>query len=174
MAKLTRLYTQNPVHAYFTGGGKEQVLNTLSLTTRAKLEMTDFYNEIFKPYGIRNQMVVRLEREGWISTLTINRDLGFNDDLIVFLKALSPFLDRAQKVNAELERLRGLIPVVDAGMLFTPREAEVFSWMREGKRNREIAMILMCSERTVEKHVQSILKKTGTETRSGAVRVVFG
>ncbi len=174
MAKLTMLYTQNPVYAYFTGGGKEQVLNTLSLTTRAKLEMTDFYHEIFKPYGIRNQMVVRLERDGWISTLTINRDLGFDSELALFLKALSPFLDRAQKVNAELERLRGLIPTVDAAMLFTPREAEVFSWMREGKRNREIAMILACSERTVEKHVESILKKTGAETRSGAVRVVFG
>jgi DNA-binding CsgD family transcriptional regulator len=67
-----------------------------------------------------------------------------------------------------------LIPTVDAAKLFTPREAEVFSWMREGKRNREIAMILACSERTVEKHVESILKKTGAETRSGAVRVVFG
>lgn len=174
MAKLTMLYTQNPVHAYFTGGGKEQVLDTISLTTRAKLVKTDFYHEIFKPYGIRNQMVVRLEREGWISTLTINRDLGFDADLVSFLKALSPFLDRAQKVHQELERLRGMIPVLDAATLFTPREAEVFSWMREGKRNREIAVILACSERTVEKHIQSILKKTDTETRSGAVRVVYG
>lgn len=174
MAKLTMLYTQNPVHAYFTGGGKEQVLDTISLTTRAKLEMTDFYHEIFKPYGIRNQMVVRLEREGWISTLTINRDLGFDDELAAFLKKLSPFLDRAQRLASEMERLRGLVPMVDAASLFTPREAEVFSWMREGKRNREIATILACSERTVEKHVQSILKKTGTETRSGAVRVIFG
>jgi DNA-binding CsgD family transcriptional regulator len=53
---------------------------------------------------------------------------------------------------------------------FTPREREVFHWMLEGKRNKEIAIILDCSPSTIKKHVASILSKTGAETRAGAVR----
>ena len=53
----------------------------------------------------------------------------------------------------------------------TPRESEVFHWLREGKRNGEIGVILGCSSRTIEKHVENILRKTGSETRSAAVRL---
>ena len=53
---------------------------------------------------------------------------------------------------------------------FTPREREVFHWMLEGKRNKEIAIILDCSPSTIKKHVASILSKTGAETRAGALR----
>jgi len=45
-------------------------------------------------------------------------------------------------------------------------EEEVFHWICKGKRNKEIAIILGRSHRTVEKHVQSILAKTGVETRT--------
>lgn len=53
---------------------------------------------------------------------------------------------------------------------FTLREREVFHWMLEGKRNKEIAIILDCSPSTIKKHVASILRKTGAETRAGALR----
>lgn len=56
---------------------------------------------------------------------------------------------------------------------FTQREREVFHWMVEGKRNKEIAIILECSPSTIKKHVASILMKTGAETRSGALRVLM-
>lgn len=174
LKKLMILYVQNPVHDYFTNGGKQQVLATLELTTQRQLHKTDFYHEIFKPYGIRKQMVVRLQREQWISTLTINRDASFRDGLPEFLRKLSPFLDRAQRIVGEMERLKGIIAGPCAAVNFTPREIEVFHWMREGKRNREIAMILSCSERTIEKHVHRILEKTGSETRSGAIRSAMG
>src|SRR6476469_6725312 len=53
------------------------------------------------------------------------------------------------------------------------REAEVIDWISEGKRDREIALILEISPRTVEKHVQRILKKLGVETRTAASRWWF-
>jgi DNA-binding CsgD family transcriptional regulator len=52
----------------------------------------------------------------------------------------------------------------------TPREQEVLHWLAEGKRNSEIATILVCSTRTIEKHVENILAKTGTETRTAAAQ----
>src|SRR5712691_11168042 len=50
----------------------------------------------------------------------------------------------------------------------TPRELEVVRWIAAAKRNGEIAVILSCSPRTVQKHVQNILRKLGLETRVAA------
>jgi DNA-binding CsgD family transcriptional regulator len=48
------------------------------------------------------------------------------------------------------------------------REGEVLEWVTAGKRNGEIATILGLSRRTVEKHVQHIMKKLHVETRTAA------
>jgi DNA-binding NarL/FixJ family response regulator len=50
----------------------------------------------------------------------------------------------------------------------TPREREVMGWLIQGKRNAEIATILMCSVNTIHKHVQAILRKLAVETRTAA------
>jgi DNA-binding CsgD family transcriptional regulator len=49
------------------------------------------------------------------------------------------------------------------------REAQVLHWLNEGKTNAIIGQILSISVRTVEKHVQSIYRKLGVETRTGAM-----
>jgi len=48
----------------------------------------------------------------------------------------------------------------------TQRELEVVEWIAAGKRNSQIAKILDCSPRTVQKHVQHILEKLHLETRT--------
>lgn len=50
----------------------------------------------------------------------------------------------------------------------TPRELEVLHWIREGKTNPQIAIILKLSQRTVHKHVESIFQKLNVETRTAA------
>lgn len=50
----------------------------------------------------------------------------------------------------------------------SPRQREVFHWICEGKRDREIAMILGISYRTVTVHVRAILSKLGVENRTCA------
>jgi DNA-binding CsgD family transcriptional regulator len=52
----------------------------------------------------------------------------------------------------------------------TPRECEVLHWITEGKRDREIAVILDLSPRTVSNHAHNIFQKLSTETRTAAVR----
>jgi DNA-binding NarL/FixJ family response regulator len=49
----------------------------------------------------------------------------------------------------------------------TAREAEVLGWVAAGKRNHEIAKMLHRSVRTVEKHVENIMKTLNAETRGG-------
>lgn len=59
----------------------------------------------------------------------------------------------------------------------TLREAEVLLWITHGKSNKEIAEILDMSPRTVNKHLEQIFSKLGSENRTAAatmaVRVLW-
>jgi len=50
----------------------------------------------------------------------------------------------------------------------TPREAEVLSWVAQGKTNIVIGKILGLSPRTVQKHLEHIFQRLGVETRTAA------
>lgn len=52
----------------------------------------------------------------------------------------------------------------------SPREWETLRWIREGKRNEEIAIILGIRVTTVKTHVRHILEKLGVENRVAAAR----
>jgi DNA-binding CsgD family transcriptional regulator len=53
----------------------------------------------------------------------------------------------------------------------TDREADVLRLVAEGSSNKEIAARLHLSPRTVEKHVESLLRKTATQSRTQLVAV---
>jgi len=52
--------------------------------------------------------------------------------------------------------------------LLTRREAEVLKWVRNGKTNKDIAVILGIQPRTVSKHLERIFKKLGVDNRTAA------
>ena len=54
----------------------------------------------------------------------------------------------------------------------SPREREVAALVADGQTNAQIADRLYLSESTVEKHVSSVLAKTGQSTRAGIVRLL--
>lgn len=60
-------------------------------------------------------------------------------------------------------------PSCFASLLLTGREREVMVWLAAGKTNRDIAALLGCSHRTVQKHLEHIYPKLGVETRTAAV-----
>ena len=64
--------------------------------------------------------------------------------------------------------LLGRLPPGDwaAGAGVTRREAEVLRLIAEGLSNQEIAARLYLSRRTVEKHVESLLRKSGASSRT--------
>ena len=57
-----------------------------------------------------------------------------------------------------------------AAAALSPREAEVLALLGARMRNAEIATALFLSERTVEHHVASLLRKLGTRSRGEAIR----
>ena len=54
----------------------------------------------------------------------------------------------------------------------TDREADVLRLVRQGLSNRQIAAQLHVSPRTVEKHVEAMLRKTSTQSRTQLVALV--
>ncbi len=56
-----------------------------------------------------------------------------------------------------------------AALGLTPREAELLSWVVQGKTNPEIGIILGIQLTTVKKHLESIFMKLGVENRTTAV-----
>lgn len=49
------------------------------------------------------------------------------------------------------------------------RESEVLSWLQEGMSNKEIALALEVSPRTVQKHLQRIYLHLAVHTRAEAI-----
>ena len=65
----------------------------------------------------------------------------------------------------------GTMPYGWACLGVTRREADVLALVVEGCSNREIGERLYLSVRTVEKHVESLLRKSGTRSRTQLARV---
>ncbi|WP_408614492.1 response regulator [Celerinatantimonas sp. MCCC 1A17872] len=57
--------------------------------------------------------------------------------------------------------------------LITERESEVLYWLANGKTNREIALILSVSPRTVNKHLELLFPKLGVENRTAAAAIAL-
>jgi DNA-binding CsgD family transcriptional regulator len=74
----------------------------------------------------------------------------------------------------DLDRLGTLLDAPDerpAGL--TPRELQVLRLVAAGKSNRGIAAELVLSERTVDRHVSSILTKLGVPSRTAATAYAY-
>jgi DNA-binding CsgD family transcriptional regulator len=72
------------------------------------------------------------------------------------------------------ERLGGVVPPSWASLGVTAREADVLRLVAEGLANKEIAIRLYLSPRTVEKHVENLLRKTGARSRTQLVALLPG
>ncbi len=73
---------------------------------------------------------------------------------------IEPLVQRCHAMLAE--------PVPDrlSSLGITPREIEVLELVSAGLSNKDIAARLYVSHRTVEKHIESLLRKTGTRSRT--------
>ena len=95
----------------------------------------------------------------WVREALSNfEDLGlpnFAAQCRAALRAMGEAVPR--RPRSEVPRVTGLL----AARGVTPREAEVLAQIAAGRSNREIAGALQLSVRTVEKHVERLLMKTG-------------
>ena len=99
------------------------------------------------------------EPVAWVrEALSDFEDLGlpnFANQCRAALHAMGEAVPR--RPRSEAPRVTGML----AALGITPREAEVLAQIAAGRSNREIAGALHLSVRTVEKHVERLLMKTG-------------
>lgn len=169
-ARLQDLYKQNPIYGYIQSGGQGPIVDLDNLMPKREFRRTDFYQDIFRPYEINHQVSVLLSRKGWINTLTLNHERPLPPKTQTLLALASRHICLAHRTACQMERLQSSSENEVAKL--TPREQEVFLWLSQGKRNSEIAIIIDCGVRTVEKHVENILRKTSAENRMSAVMSV--
>ncbi|PTY03049.1 hypothetical protein DB346_07290 [Verrucomicrobia bacterium LW23] len=172
------LVHQHPVVPYVLGGGKQEVLSPCDLVPKREFQRTDLFNEAFRAIGTE-QLFTLIPNKGTIMGVVVNRFRAYTESERTLLKLLRPHLVRAYEVaqvslraqNAGIA-LPSPADLYDRGL--TDREIDVLKWMREGKSDREIGIILGISHRTVNHHVASILRKLGVETRVAAIIRTFG
>jgi LuxR family maltose regulon positive regulatory protein len=85
------------------------------------------------------------------------------------LRNLSSFSDLVCRLDPKLAEKLGLLRRQrrgKAGAALTPREREIFEFIRRGRSNREIAKALWISESTVKVHVHHVLEKMNVRSRT--------
>lgn len=117
--------------------------------------------------------LARLEGEPWLSVNAVIdlelRGIG-SDDLSGLSKipGMPPSLIDQGAIRlwtAAAEKNLSVAPMPK----LTRREDEIFNWLRAGKSGPEVALILGCAIRTVEKHVANLYRKIGASNRTSAI-----
>lgn len=168
---------QHPAFPLITAGVTE-ALRLSDLITLRELRRTEFYEIAFAPLGIRHQVAVPIQTQDHLGGVTFNKagQHEFDQTDIHIISLFNRHVQIAHRNHQTLTQARQQTAQVDgtdhlvlrrAGL--TRRESEVLLWMAQGKRDREIAIILGTSYRTVTNHVRSILAKLGVENRTAAV-----
>ena len=86
-----------------------------------------------------------------------------------FLELLHPHLHFALLRSAQQETVRMPQGVAAVARPLSAREAEILSWVREGKSNDEIGSILGISALTVKNHLQRVYRALGVSNRAHAL-----
>jgi DNA-binding NarL/FixJ family response regulator len=105
--------------------------------------------------------VIRAGASGWLDDTTSGSELAEAVLAAAGGHAILRAADRRQRT--------GLLAGV---RVLTQREQQVLGLVRYGRRDRQIAQNLSISVKTVEKHVGSILRKTGAQNRTELVALV--
>jgi DNA-binding NarL/FixJ family response regulator len=119
---------------------------------------------------------------GWSERedLRTGMNLGADDYLVKpvepaeLLTAVSARLRRrAQAGSRGSSSVAAATPEALQALGLTPREAEILSWVVQGKTNPEIGIILGIQLTTVKKHLESIFAQLGVENRTAAVTLAL-
>ncbi len=85
------------------------------------------------------------------------------------IELLIPHLHNAFLRVLTTEREISSVGSQRTGRLVTPRQEEILGLIKEGKTNVEIARLLDCSPWTIKNHIQSILRRLDSNTRTHAI-----
>ena len=175
-ACFDRHFSAHPLvryHAVQRGRGAHRISDS---TPFSRFRHSALYSEYYRRIGIDHVVAVPIEvDDDVLVSFVLNRTRrDFADGDLELLDRVGPVLSRL--FAALRAPARAAVPATSdrTALVLTPRERDVLGWLAGGKTDRDIGVILGCSHRTVQKHLQRIYEKLGVETRTAAVMRVFG
>ena len=161
---------QNPLANHYFKTRQSTVLFRSQIVADRDWVRTPYYNEFHRPLGIKDIGVIFLKTPlNNVVGLCCGRGRNFTErdtrpfhSLHHILGGLPMFLSLASNPLSPQNLLLASL---------TTREREILYWLREGKRNSEIATILGLSPHTVRHYLEKIYSKIGVETRVAAALV---
>jgi len=143
----------------------------------AEFRATPLFDEYYRPIRVDHAMAVPIHvKKNALVAFVFNRaGRDFSDRDRDCLESIRPHLRCLYRLSGELEGARAAwgvpppVPPCAPQCPLTDREREVLQWLAGGKTDRDIALILGISPRTVHKHLQRVYEKLGVETRTAAV-----
>lgn len=152
---------------------REHGRNTAAVTRRIEdllpasaFESTPLFNDYYRAIRIDHVMAVpiHVDRRVLVSFVVNRSRRGFSDRDREHVEVIRPHLGHLYRLSA-----RNNSALAEVATPLTVREREVLDWLGAGKTDKDIAVILAISPRTVHKHLQRIYDKLGVETRTAAV-----
>ncbi len=127
--------------------------------------------ERFSRSGLRNMMTCGVRHSNPARTISFNFFRLPDRPQARHRQALKLAIPHLHHAVLRIHPADGAVPLPSGGAsaTLTPREREVLDWVRRGKTNAEIAVILGVAYKTVKNQVQSILVKLRVNNRAQAV-----
>ena len=166
-----RTMFDHPFVTHMTEYGPCGALMISDFMTLPRLRRTRLYQETMRPADFGRSLSIGSRSGPGIATLNLTRPESARDfterDRLV-LELMQPHFDQA-RTNIERETAARANRSASLEIMgLTPRQIEVALWLAQGKTNPEIALIVASPVRTVEKHVEHILRKLEVGNRVAA------
>ena len=174
-ACFDRHFREHPLvhyHADLRGAGAHRISDSLPF---ARFRHTALYSDYYRRIGIDHAVAlpIQVDERRLVSFVLNRRGRDFSDRDCDALDMVAAPLARLYAQSEAIERA-GLAGLRLNTSELTAREREVLHWLAAGKTDREIGVLLVCSHRTVQKHLQRVYVKLGVETRTAAVMRAAG
>ena len=173
---------EHPLVQLMMDAGGARPIRLSDVITREALHRTPLYREVFSLIGLEYQVAFSLPAApGHVVGIALSRrETDFSDEDCAFLDRARPHIVQAYRNAREHTRLKRRLadePVSARADLpaygLTPREVDAIRCVATGLANRDIAVALGVSERTVQKHLERAYRKLGVRSRSEAARVAW-
>ena len=180
---FNRLAHEHPILQYHRMSGDGSAKRISDFMPKRTFHKLALYNEFYQPLRTEFQMAITIPvSEPYMVGVALNReDCNFSKRDIDCLNYLRPHLGQAFDLAWRLHKPQPdseayiSISVKSLRKRFglTNQEAKILYWIAQGKSNQDIADILFCKRRVIEKHNQHIFEKLSVENRSTATHVAL-
>jgi DNA-binding CsgD family transcriptional regulator len=171
VSRMERMAFDHPFSRYSFETSDPSALKFSDFYTMTQLRNSEIFNVFYRHLNIGRFLATSAFHPRGITTINAARapgDPDFSERDRLLMNLLRPHFEIARHA-AELNDARaasGAKPIESYGL--SPRAQEVATWLARGKTSAEIASILSVRPRTIEKHMERILEKTGATNRTAA------